>query len=222
MTTTWERMHVADQPRRTVDEQFDSLETQVHSGRFAMWMFLGSETLLFGALIGVYVAYRILYGHDFVEALHHNDQLLGTLNTIVLITSSFTAAMAVDAVRGDRPKRVVWFLLATLFLAGCFLIIKSYEYMHHFQEGIYPGLQYSNEELDSRGARLFFTLYFFMTGLHALHVIGGMVVIAVIALVHRNRPYTNEYYMPLELTVLYWHMVDVVWIFLWPLFYLLK
>lgn len=213
---------MADPVRRTADEQFDSLETQVHSGRFGMWLFLGSETLLFGALIGVYVAYRLLYGQDFVEALAHNDQLLGTLNTVVLITSSFTAAMAVDAVRSNRPKRVVWFLIATLFLASCFLIIKSYEYMAHFDEGIYPGLHYTNEEYGSRGAKLFFTLYYFMTGLHALHVVGGMIVIAIIALKHRNRPYTSEYYLPLDLTVLYWHMVDVVWIFLWPLFYLLR
>jgi cytochrome c oxidase subunit III len=213
---------MADQPARRVEEQFDSLETQIHSGRLGMWIFLGSETLLFGALIALYVAYRILYGQDFVDALAHNDQVLGTLNTVILITSSFTAAMAVDAVRSDRPQRVRWFLLATLVLAGCFLAVKGFEYAAHFEEGIYPGLGYQNVEFDTRGARLFYTLYYFMTGLHALHVVGGMIAIALVARAHWRRPYSEEYFLPLDLTVLYWHMVDVVWIFLWPLFYLLQ
>lgn len=207
-----------------VHDQYDSLETQQHAARLGMWVFLGSETLLFAALFALYMAYRMIYPEGFAAGVEHSDQVMGTLNTVVLITSSFTVALAVHAVRDGHRRGVGWLLLATIALAGVFLVIKGFEYAHHFRDGIYPGHLFDNDELDThgRGPILFFTLYFFMTGLHALHVIAGIVFLGVVAVVHRRRPYTSESYVPLDLGALYWHLVDAVWIFLWPIFYLMK
>ena len=207
---------------RVPEEQFEDLDKQGHAARLGIWIFLGSETLLFGALFALYVAYRTLYAEEFVAGVRHNDLAIGTINTFVLITSSFTVAMAVHAARNHRARRVLLWLGLTVALAAVFLVLKGVEYAHHFDEGIYPGSRYRFEELDTSGAKLFFTLYFFMTGLHALHVVGGMVALVAIGAVHRRRPYDARYYVPLDAGALYWHLVDVVWIFLWPLLYLTR
>jgi len=148
-----------------------------------------------------------------------NDTRLGTLNTVILISSSFFAAWAVHAAHHERVRSVRRCLLVTLALGVGFLVVKSVEYSDHFAHGIFPGAHYQSSELPGAGARLFFTLYYFMTGLHAAHVIGGLVTLAVLAiLAPRRTPLAR--YVPLELGVLYWHLVDAVWIFLWPLLYL--
>jgi cytochrome c oxidase subunit 3 len=203
-------------------EQFYDLVTQRASARLGMWVFLGSETRLFAGLFALYVAYRLMYHDEFSAGVAHNNQLFGTINTLVLLTSSLTVALAIAALRAGRPKRVGLLLLLTLLLASAFLVIKGFEYSHHFAEGIYPGTSYQFAELDTRGAKLFFTLYYFMTGLHALHVIAGMGVIGLLALLHWRRPYGAADHLPVELGGLYWHLFDAVWIFLWPLFYLIR
>jgi cytochrome c oxidase subunit 3 len=201
-------------------EHFQSHAQQEHAAHLGMWLFLTSEVLLFGALIGLYTAYRLRYGADFAEAANHNNVTIGTLNTFILVSSSFFAAWSVYAVRTARPRLAVRSLAATLLLGLAFLGLKSLEYGEHFAHGIYPGRFFASHELRSHGANLFFTLYFFMTGLHALHVVGGLVALAVVATLIARGRYTPERHTSLELAVLYWHLVDVIWIFLWPLLYL--
>ena len=201
-------------------EHFESPEQREHAAHFGMWLFLTSETLLFGALFGVYTGYRLWYGSSFHEAARHNDARLGTLNTLILVTSSFFAAWAVHAARHGRRKAVVRSLLATVALGVCFLAVKAIEYGDHFAHGIYPGGLYRFEELPGPGARFFFTLYYFMTALHAAHVIGGLITLSVLAHFRTERRFSRARLVSLELGVLYWHLVDAIWIFLWPLLYL--
>jgi cytochrome c oxidase subunit 3 len=201
-------------------EHFESFEKQEHAAHLGMWLFLTSETLLFGALFGLYAGYRFEYGSEFVAAARRNDALLGTINTVLLVSSSFFAAWAVRAVTRGERRVAVGSLLATLTLGLGFLAIKSIEYSEHIHHGILPGRLYTYPELASEGAKIFFTLYYFMTGLHAAHVIGGLVALVVLAVLVARGRYSPERYTPVELGVLYWHLVDVIWIFLWPLMYL--
>ena len=201
-------------------EHFESLEQQEHASHLGMWLFLTSEVLLFGALFGLYTAYRIQYAEEFAEASHHNNLLIGTTNTFVLVTSSFFAAWAVHATRLSKNRTAAASLIVTLLLALLFLALKGKEYSEHFSHGIYPGAHYSFSELPSHGANVFFTLYFFMTGLHALHVLGGMAALGIVTVLALRRRYSSRRHTSLELSVLYWHLVDAVWIFLWPLMYL--
>jgi cytochrome c oxidase subunit III len=199
---------------------FDTIERQVHAVRLGMWIFLGSEVLLFGGLFALYAAYRREYNAEFHLGLAHNHVLIGTANTVVLIVSSFTVAWAIHALRGGRTRASLLSLAATMALGATFLALKAVEYTSHFSEGIVPGPGYSFAELPGHGARLFFTLYFFATGLHALHMLGGLALMAVLSLRIRRGRTTPEYHAELEMGGLYWHLVDCIWIFLWPLFYL--
>jgi cytochrome c oxidase subunit III len=201
-------------------EHFESPEQREHAAHFGMWLFLTSETLLFGALFGVYTGYRLWYGTQFHDAARLNDARLGTVNTLILVTSSFLAAWAVHAAEHDRNKTAVRCLAATVGCGLAFLGVKAFEYADHFAHGIYPGAFYANTELPGEGPRLFFTLYYFMTGLHAAHVIGGLVALSVLALIRARPRRRPPRVVSLEMGVLYWHLVDVIWIFLWPLLYL--
>lgn len=203
-----------------VAEQFEDLAKQDHAARLGMWIFLGSETLLFGGLFGLYSAYRAMYPVDFLVASHHNNVLIGTANTAILIVSSFCIAWSIHTIRHDRRPATVLAMVATLVLGASFLALKSIEYGHHFRDGIYPGGYYRFDELPGHGAKLFFTLYYFMTGLHALHVIAGLTVITWLAVRTWRGRYGAERHTALENGALYWHLVDVIWIFLWPLLYL--
>lgn len=201
-------------------EHFESLEKQEHAAHLGMWLFLTSEVLLFGALFGLYTAYRVSLGEEFTQASHHNNVALGTANTFILITSSFFAAWAVHSIRHDRRRDTVISLALTLLLGLTFLVLKGIEYSQHFAEGIYPGAAYRFEELPTRAANTFFSLYYFMTGLHALHVIGGLTALSVVLVLAKKGRYSPTRHTSLELSVLYWHLVDAIWIFLWPLMYL--
>jgi cytochrome c oxidase subunit 3 len=201
-------------------EHFDSLDRQERAAHLGMWLFLTSEVLLFGALFGLYTGYRLRYSAEFAEAASHNNVGIGTTNTALLITSSLFAAWAVHSMARGRRTATSLSLLATLALGALFLSLKAVEYHEHFQVGIYPGVWYRFAELRNHGANIFFTLYFLMTGLHALHVIGGMLALGVtLVLVLRGR-FSALRHTPLELAVLYWHLVDVIWIFVWPVMYL--
>ncbi len=201
-------------------DHFQDLDHQAHAARLGMWLFLGSEVLLFAGLFALYAAYRVRFGDDFLTAAGHNNRFLGTLNTLVLITSSYTVAAATHATRAGQPRRTLKLLATTVLLGIVFLGVKAIEYRAHFREGIFPGAYYQNPP--SQGARMFFTLYYLLTGLHGLHVIGGLTALTFITVgVARDR-YTPERHLPLELGGLYWHLVDVIWIFLWPLLYLAR
>lgn len=203
-----------------LEVQFESLAKQAHAARFGMWIFLGSEILLFAGLFGLYAAYRTDYAAEFAQALHHNEIAIGTTNTVILIGSSFTIAYAIHVLRANRPRTCVLLLLITLACGAGFLVLKGLEYSHHFHEGIFPGSYYHFDQMPGPGATMFFTLYYFMTGLHALHMIAGLLVVSWLLVRVLREKTTPAAHTELEMGALYWHLVDCVWIFLWPLFYL--
>lgn len=209
-------------PQPQPAEHFESLAQQEHAAHLGMWLFLTSEVLLFGALFGLYTGYRIRFAADFAAAASHNPVLIGTTNTAILITSSLFAALAVRAMEQGRRRATVIWLLVTLALGVTFLGLKYLEYRGHFDEGIYPGVWYSNDSLPGPGARLFFNLYFLITGLHALHVTGGLVALCTMLLLTLRDRIRQARHTSLELVVLYWHLVDAIWIFVWPLMYLVS
>ncbi len=203
-------------------EQFSTFAKQDHAARLGMWGFLGSEVTLFGGLFALYAAYRAMYGHEFVAAVGHNNLAIGTINTLILLTSSFTVALTVWAARAARSKLIAPLLGLTILLGCVFLLLKGIEWSQHFHQGILPGLHYRNREMQEFGAKVFFTLYFIMTGLHAIHVVIGIAVLGWFAVQAGRRLYTPEHHVTLEMATLYWHLVDIVWIFLWPAFYLMR
>lgn len=191
-----------------------------HALHLGMWVFLGSETLLFAGLFGLYAAYRSEFSADFRTAVDHNNALIGTINTLVLIVSSFFVAWSVHAMRHDRRRTVLRGLTAAMLLGTTFLVVKGFEYADHIAEGIKPGLHYASAEMPTMGARTFFTLYYAMTGLHALHVIAGITILAWLTRRVKRGTTRADRTTELELGGLYWHLVDIMWIFLWPLLYL--
>jgi cytochrome c oxidase subunit 3 len=205
---------------RFLAHHFESLEKQQHAARLGMWLFLATEVLLFAALFAAYAVYRYLYGEAFAEASRGLQTWIGLVNTIVLVTSSFTVAMGLDRqVRGNGKGTRALFL-ASVALALLFLVFKYVEYSHHFHTGELPGRYYGGE-IPGPGAPTFFTLYFMITGLHGIHVMVGMTVLTVIGLRAGRGAYTPEYHVPVELAGLYWHLVDLIWIFVFPLIYLI-
>ena len=207
--------------RRLLVEQFENPIKQKEAARLGMWAFLGSEVLLFTGLFALYASYRAIYPAEFAAGVAHNDLFLGTTNTFILLTSSFTVAMAVHEIRQNRARLSAVLLFISVLFGAVFLALKFTEYAEHFREGIYPSARYHFAEMPGGAARIFFTLYYFMTGLHALHVTAGMTVLAWVGVCAWRRQYSPEYHTPLELGALYWHLVDVVWIFLWPCLYLM-
>ncbi len=203
-----------------VAHHFPNLRQQEHAARLGMWLFLATELLLFGGLFTAYSVYRFLYAESFAEGSAHLSVAAGTINTIVLITSSLSVALAFHLARGGRGRAAAISLAITLVFAVLFLCIKAWEWTHDFQEGFLPGRYFSSSEFQAVGAPMFFTLYFIMTGLHGLHVLVGMVVLAVLMFRCWRGDYDGGYTTPVELGGMYWHLVDLIWIFLYPLFYL--
>ncbi|MBI2930684.1 MAG: cytochrome c oxidase subunit 3 family protein [Planctomycetes bacterium] len=192
--------------------QFDDLEQQHEAATLGMWVFLMTEVLFFGGLFLGYIVYRLAHERAFAQASSHLDVALGGINTAVLITSSFTMALAVHAAQTERRRRLFVFLLATMALGCVFLAVKGLEYAHKFREGLVPGPRFTHEPEQ----QIFFSLYFVMTGTHAVHMIIGVgVMIGLMALALRR-----SHAAAVENAGLYWHFVDIVWIFLFPLFYL--
>jgi cytochrome c oxidase subunit 3 len=200
---------------------FDSLEQQRDATTLGMWVFLTTEVLFFGGLFMVYAVYRSWYPEAFAAASHSLDVVLGTVNTAVLITSSLTMALAVHAAQTGRRGLLMAFLALTMILGATFLGIKSVEYYHKFAEHHVPGPGFQFEKEYFRHAQLFFSLYFVMTGLHALHMIIGVGIMLWMFWWSWRGTITAEYSSPIEISGLYWHFVDIVWIFLFPLLYLL-
>ncbi len=200
---------------------FESLEKQTHAARLGMWLFLSTEILLFTVLFAAYALYRFLYGEAFAESSRSIETWIGFVNTIVLVTSSFTVATGLNhATQGNGRKTAIYFGLSVA-LALVFLGFKAVEYTHHFQEGQLPGQFYTFEGVKAPGAPIFFSLYFLITGLHGIHVLIGMTVLILVGLQAYRGKYTAEYHTPVELAGLYWHLVDLIWIFVFPLIYLI-
>ena len=199
---------------------FQDLETQSHASRLAMWLFLGTEVLLFAALFVGYSFYRTVYPEAWKQASEHLNTLFGTIETFDLVTSSFFMAFAIHLVRTARPRIAVLSLILTIAMGAAFLVMHAHEYLHEYQEGALPGGYYHFAELPIAGANMFFTLYFLMTGLHSIHVIAGISALAYLTWRTHKLAYNAAYHTPLELGGLYWHLVDLIWIFLYPLLYL--
>jgi cytochrome c oxidase subunit 3 len=200
---------------------FNNLAQQTEASTLGMWVFLATEVLFFGGLFATYSVYRSWYPEAFAAASHELDIVLGGINTAVLITSSLTMALAVHAAQTGERKRLQLFLLATMVLGAVFLGIKGVEYAHKFEELHVPGPAFRFEAEHFRHAQIFFSLYFMMTGLHALHMIIGLGVLIWMLWWAWNGTITTEYASPIEISGLYWHFVDIVWIFLFPLLYLI-
>jgi len=202
-------------------DHFITSDQQADAHRLGMWVFLAQEILFFSGVFVAYAVVRYLYPETFLAAHEHLDWRMGTLNTLVLLTSSLTMALGVRAAQLGNSKGVQRFLWITFLLAAAFLVIKGFEYNHKFHEGLFPGRFYSGEGIAGH-PEIFFGLYFAMTGLHGVHVIVGMGVIAWIALRARKNVFNGDYYTPVENVGLYWHLVDIIWIFLFPLLYLVR
>lgn len=212
----------AEADEQMASEPYAQVADREYALRLGMWVFLGSESLLFAGLFGLYVSYRTTYGAAFAHAAAHNEEWIGSTNTFVLILSSFFVAWGIHGMRQGRTRVCALSLVVTLLLGGLFLGFKSMEYAHHLSVGIAPGSFYAFKELPEHGARLFFTLYYFLTGLHAIHVLAGMAALTWILVRILRGKTVPERHIELELGGLYWHLIDVVWIFLWPILYLIK
>lgn len=199
---------------------FDTLEQQHDAATLGMWVFLVTEIMFFGGLFTGYAVYRALHPQAFAAGSRLTDISLGAVNTLVLICSSYTMVLAIRAARMARRDLSVAFLLTTIVLGTIFLGIKFLEYYEKFQEHHVPGAGFFYSGPDPGGVQMFLCLYFGMTALHAIHMMVGIGLVAVMAFYTWKGHFTAEHYAPLEVTGLYWHFVDVVWIFLFPLLYL--
>jgi len=205
----------------TVAHQFDDAAQQHESSTLGMWIFLATEIMFFGGLFAAYTVYRTAYPAAFEAASRHLDIVLGTLNTGVLLTSSLTMALAVRCAQVGKRHGTVAFLMVTMLLGVAFLSIKGLEYYQKYTDHFIPGASFSFPSPHSHEAEMFFYLYFAMTGLHAIHMIAGLGVMIVMVIQTARGKYTPAYYTPLEVAGLYWHFVDIIWIFLFPLLYLI-
>jgi cytochrome c oxidase subunit 3 len=215
---------VSDRPASAASEhfahQFESLDHQKEVSLLGMWVFLVTEILFFGGLFLTYSVYRHWYPAAFAAASHEMIVWAGTLNTVVLITSSLTMALAVNAAQAGQRRTLMIFLVATMALGCVFLVVKGFEYHTEYVERHIPGRGFQFEAEYASQAQLFFSLYFMMTGLHAIHMIIGLGIMAVMFWLSWRGTITAEYSSPIEISGLYWHFVDIVWIFLFPLLYL--
>jgi cytochrome c oxidase subunit 3 len=199
---------------------FSDLEQQGRAARLGMWIFLGTEVLLFAGLFVAYGYYRALYGAAFAVGSRHLDRALGTIETLVLITSSLCVAVAPHFARARRLTVATLLISAAALLGVAFLAIHGFEYAHDGAEGALPGIYYHLAGPRPPGVPLFFSLYFLMTSLHGLHVAAGVGVLTWLGAGTARGAFSSGHDDPLELGALYWHLVDLVWIFLYPLLYL--
>ena len=201
---------------------FDDSAQQLDSSTLGMWVFLVTEVMFFGGMFGAYTVYRSMYPEAFASTSHFMNVTIGAINTGVLIFSSFTMVMAVRSAQLGRKRAIIAFLVLTLILGCVFLSLKYVEYhekwVDHHIPG--PGFQYQDPRYVHQAQILFF-LYFAMTGMHAIHmIVGAGLLTTLIAMAARNR-FSSAWYTPVEMIGLYWHFVDIVWIFLFPLLYLI-
>ncbi|GBD39962.1 MAG: cytochrome c oxidase subunit III [Deltaproteobacteria bacterium] len=180
------------------------------ASKLGMWLFLATELLLFGGLFAAYAIFRAKYPEMFHEEHKELDRTIGAINTVVLICSSLTMALGVASIQRGKKKLLSLFLLLTILFGIVFGINKYFEYGHKFEHHIYPSTS------------IFFALYFMMTGLHMLHVLAGVLVLTALLILSLKGKFSENYYTPIELGGLYWHLVDLIWIYLFPLLYLIS
>ncbi len=209
--------------RSIVAEHFANLEQQHSTNVLGMWVFLATELMFFGGLFLGYTIFKAIYPEIFNEAAQHQNILAGSINTVVLIASSLLIALAVrNALLGNR-RLVVLFLVSAAALGTLFLCIKGLEYYQHWHDGLAPGFGYDFGRLNANIEALFFFLYFAMTGVHAIHLTIGVVLVLIVAWrAWRHGNFLGARYTGLEQLALYWHFVDVIWLFLFALFYMIR
>src|SRR4029077_2429885 len=216
-------------PHAGLAHQFEDLEQQQEADALGIWIFLVTEIMFFGGLFPCDAIYRWLYFGAFQGGSHVLDVRLGAANTIVLLGSSLTMALSVRSAQIGNRRALTWFLIATMILGGIFLGVKAYEYNQKFVEHVVPSLDWAPEgETLARLApgglahpQIYFIFDFAMTGLHALHMIIGMGLLLWLVFRAQKNTFTSHYFAPVEVVGLYWHFVDIVWIFLFPLLYLI-
>lgn len=212
-------MHAADP--HELDHHFEDVHQQRDAATLGMWLFLAQEIMFFGGLFAAYAIYRLLDYSAFQEASHHLDVTLGAVNTAVLIGSSLTMALAVRAGQLGKNKGVTLFVLLTMLLGLVFLGVKGVEYSDKWHHGLVPGAYFTAETVAGRGVEMFFVFYFVMTGLHALHMVIGVGLMFWVLWMAKQGRFTPKRHAWVENLGLYWHFVDIVWIFLFPLLYLI-
>jgi len=203
---------------------FDDMEQQRECVTLGMWSFLATEIMMFGGLFFVYTLYRHFHFAAYKAGSHHLDWKMGTLNTFVLLASSLTMALAVHAAQVREKKKMINFLLATMALGVAFLVIKGFEWTKDWNDGLIPALQWHPQVpagVDPNNMMMFFIIYFSMTGLHAIHMIIGLAIVGWMTYLGTKDFFTEGNDQPIELIGLYWHFVDIVWVFLFPLLYLI-
>ncbi len=212
-----------EKERKKPAHHFDSYEQQVSAEKLGMWLFLATEILMFGGLFVGYLIYHAEYPEVFKAGAHFLDWKKGAINTVVLLFSSFTMAMSIYYAQKNKMRNCCWMLIATLACGLLFMLIKYMEYSHKFHEGIFPGkfFSYTGEGF-VEGLPLYFSFYYLMTGLHAIHVLMGLILIGWILLKAYKKQIGAHHYMPLEYVGLFWHLVDLIWIYLFPLLYLVE
>ena len=207
----------AHHPRQ--QHHFHSMEQQFEASILGMWIFLVTEIMFFGGLFMAYIVYRWMYPEAWASASNHLNVAMGGGNTLVLICSSVTMVLAVRAAQtGSRRGQINW-LIWTILLGTTFLVVKYFEYAEKFEHNLVPGPNF--DPALAAPEQIFFALYFIMTGIHALHMVVGIGIMSVILWMAWRGRFSPEYYAPVEVSGLYWHFVDIVWIFLFPLLYLL-
>ena len=209
----------------TLKHYFVSSAQQFDAAKMGMWLFLVTEVLLFSGMFVAYAVFRAWYPEVFAVSSELLDWRLGALNTLVLLASSFTVALSIHFIQKNDKERVVVLLLLTLFCAAAFMVVKYFEYTGKWSHGIFPGAGFAPHGdyavYNIAYAPQFFSIYFVMTGIHGIHVLVGMgIFVWLVTRVVRGH-FSSEYYTPLELSGLYWHLVDIIWIFLFPLLYLI-
>ena len=205
--------------------QFDTEAQQKNASTLGMWIFLITEIMFFGGMFAVYTIYRSWYPDVYAIASSSLNEIIGALNTGVLLLSSFTMVMAVRAAQLGQQRAIVMFLILTLLFGGIFLGVKAYEWNEKFEEHHIPGQAAFHLDGvlpgDQGHAQLFFSIYFAMTGLHALHMVIGVALLLTLIVQARKGRFSASYYTPVDVAGLYWHFVDIIWIFLFPLLYLI-
>ena len=213
-------MHTDASAQGRLAHHFPDMKTQEHAARMGMWLFLSTEILLFAVLFTAYALYRFLFPLGFEEASKLAHVTMGATNTVVLITSSLTVALAIHHARKGENRRVVGLLAITIAFGALFMVLKGFEYYHHWLVGQLPGRFYHYAGVTGPGVSMYFTVYFLMTGLHGLHVLIGMGLLTWVAVRASRGHFGPGYSTPVELSGLYWHLIDLIWIFLFPLLYL--
>jgi cytochrome c oxidase subunit III len=216
--------------RQQLESQYENLEQQHQAASLGMWVFLSTEVMFFGTLFVAVFVNRFLYPLEFEKASEHLNWIIGGVNTLVLLLSSLMIVLAVHNAKLGRSKPIVVFLGLTAALGACFLVLKGVEYYIDYKEYLIPGWRFKAEEWVTRDGlrpdqvphiKLFLFLYWVMTALHGVHVTIGIGAVLVMLVMARRGRFSAEYYAPVDVTALYWHFVDIVWIFLLPTLYLL-